>query len=73
MNDTVTGEKSEEVLPYLDIPVSFKNFVKLAISNYNKRKQIESVPVEKLQHIWINGEGDQLTYITAVGEVRASS
>jgi hypothetical protein len=70
MNDTGTGEKAEEVIPYCDIPPAFISFVQLAQRNYQRRSTLAGALAGRSKHNWINCRGETLSYHVAVGEVR---
>lgn len=57
-------------MPSIDIPPTFKAYVQEAIDKYNRRQNIDSVPVSSTAHTWKNADGDLFHYNVSVGDVR---
>jgi hypothetical protein len=58
-----------EVIPYADIPQTFKNFVTTAMNNYSRRQERNAAPRITTERIWVNADGMELEYVTGVGDV----
>src|SRR5450759_5207555 len=65
-----TEECAEEVIPTEDIPQKFKMFVQDAIEKYNRKSNINSIPIRTSEHTWKNTNGDVFDYSINAGDVR---
>jgi len=63
-------ECAKEEVPTEDIPQKFKTFVQDAIDKYNRKSNINSVPIRTLEHTWKNVDGDVFNYSINVRDVR---
>jgi hypothetical protein len=59
-----------EVIPYADIPQTFKNFVMTAVNEYSRPQERNAAPQNTTERVWVNADGMELDYVTGVGDVQ---